>query len=213
MRAAAAPRRATGTLAALAGARRVGTSAAHLRPQCRSRTLLAAFAITEQCWARRQPYPTDLPQPSANRPALCPVHRLWSRSWSSGNEEPRGPEVDHAGEFLPPHTPIVSLHSAESRERAPLTRPSSAEGGKYEEAGGSEVTGVVTAGVTSRPDFPGHDKTPAEVFHQFAQEHRRPQTQRGRKVFDLKASVARATGGSNPSVSAPLVADPCSWSA
>lgn len=36
--------------------------------------------IAEQCWARREPYPTYLPQPSTDTSALCSVNWLWSRA-------------------------------------------------------------------------------------------------------------------------------------
>ena len=41
------------------------------------------FGITEQCWARGEPYPTDLPRSITNRPAPSPVDRLWLRHTTS----------------------------------------------------------------------------------------------------------------------------------
>jgi|GEM_PF-6841337 len=56
-----------------------GASAATHRTAAASSLTRLTFAITKQCWARGEPSPAYLPQPTTKRPAPSPVNRLWFR--------------------------------------------------------------------------------------------------------------------------------------
>jgi hypothetical protein len=73
------------THAPAAARRHVGDA---LRLRCHSRTLWLTFAITEEVWARREPYPTDLPQPDRSRGLTA---------WSTGCGHHRSPHCPRVG--------------------------------------------------------------------------------------------------------------------